>query len=369
MKIRREGENAPGLAQSAADIARLCTECGKCSRDCLFLQQYGLPGQQAAAVIQGDFSFDHAFLCSLCGLCTEVCPLDIDPAAMFLDLRKQAGLKGEGDFRCHRNLVTYERLGTSSFLTWYGLPSGCHTVFFPGCALPGTRPQRVIALFHELSSHIPGLGLVLDCCTKPSHDLGRHQYFTDTFGRLVKTLLDKGVGKVVVACPNCYRMFAIYGTGLAVTTVYEELAETFCWQKRFSGTVTVHDPCGLRNEQQIHHAVRTLVRGSGLEVEEMAHCQGNTLCCGEGGGVGYMDNHLSDNWIALRRQEAGGRLIVAYCAGCSNYLGRQTPTIHLVDLLFAPRRTLQGRMRGSRSPKTYLNRILLKRKLKGIVDG
>ena len=52
--------------------------------------------------------------------------------------------------------------------SYYALPEGCNTVFFPGCTLSGTRSEKVILTYQRLKKSIPSLGIVLDCCTKPS---------------------------------------------------------------------------------------------------------------------------------------------------------------------------------------------------------
>ena len=122
--------------ETAADfftprVAAGCTECGRCSRDCLYLQQFGLPAEQARAVLENRLDLRQVFQCSLCGLCTEVCPQKIDPAAMFMALRTEAVGRGQGEFRQHRVIKGYERRGNSPLFSWYGLPAGCTTVFFP----------------------------------------------------------------------------------------------------------------------------------------------------------------------------------------------------------------------------------------------
>jgi Fe-S oxidoreductase len=369
MKIDPAGGVGIASVMLAEIIARDCTECGKCSRSCLYLQQNGLPGKQAAAVLTDDFDPNQSFLCSLCGLCTAVCPEKIDPAGLFFFLRQQAVSEGIGNFSQHRLLTNYEHRGSSSLFSWYGLPEHCTTVFFPGCALPGSRPERVVDLYHALANHFPALGIVLDCCTKPSHDLGRKHFFRKQFTSLCARLTDKGITKVVVACPNCYRMFVTYGQGLEVVTPYEVLAKTLSFAEQLTGKVTVHDPCGLRDKDHIQEAVRELIRKSGLTLIEMKHSRKTTFCCGEGGGVGYINKELAGNWGALRKQEAEGKKIIVYCAGCAAYLGRLTPTIHLLDLLFEPDNALSGRVKISGSPFTYLNRILLKKRLRKVLFG
>jgi hypothetical protein len=112
-----------------------------------------------------------------------------------------------------------------------------------------------------------------------------------------------------------------------------------------------------------------LVKQKGLTIEEMPHSGEKTLCCGEGGSVGSVSPELAKNWAALRKDEANGRKIITYCAGCSNFLGTLIPTDHILDLVFEPEATLTGKAGVSKAPFTYLNRLRLKKRLKKSVNG
>ncbi|MGC1401501.1 MAG: (Fe-S)-binding protein [Thermodesulfobacteriota bacterium] len=343
-------------------IKEKCTECSLCQKECTFLQKYGNPKYIADKYCPADGKDQGiAFECSLCGLCAAVCPAEIDPSRMFLEMRREAVSLGRGNFQEHKALLNYEKRGISKRYTWYGLPRGCDTVLFPGCALPGTRPETVLNLFEHLRQSNPNLGIVLDCCTKPSLDLGRQGYFQTLFGEMTAYLLDQGVRNVWVACPNCYRVFKEYGDELKVKTVYEILAENgLLGKENVSSDITIHDPCVVRFEAPIQDAVRGLVERKGLAIQEMSHNRHTTLCCGEGGAIGLLSPDLAKTWAALRMKEAQGRRMITYCAGCVNHLNPISPTSHLLDLLFQPQATLAGKIKSSRSPMTYWNRIRLK---------
>ena len=354
----------------AETVSQKCLECGLCQKECKFLERSGSP--KALAMIDPAAKEHQAtpFECSLCGLCAEVCPMDVNPANMFLEMRRAVVRQGEGNYPEHAVILGYERRGTSRRYTWYGLPAGCDTVFFPGCTLPGTRPERVRSLYEHLKQSMPNLGIVLDCCTKSSHDLGRERFFQAMFGEMRTYLIDHGVRSVLVACPNCYKVFKSYGDGLSVKTVYELLAEDGLPKaESVAGTVTVHDPCAVRFEDSIHGSVRALISGKGLTVEEMSHHGRTTLCCGEGGSVGFLSPELAKNWASLRKEEANGRRIIIYCAGCVNALNATTPAGHILDLLYDPQGTLAGSVKVSHAPFTYWNRIRLKQRLKKEVDA
>ena len=365
-------ETSPQMRpDTVREMSERCTRCGVCRKNCAFLREYGLPADIAAGYGNNPaVARAAAFACSLCGLCTAVCPEDLDPARMFLDLRRAAFAGGKGDFAAHSRLLNYEKRGTSKRYTWYSLPADCETVFFPGCTLPGARPETTRRLYEQLRADDATVGIVLDCCCKPSHDLGRQEYFEAMFSELRRYLLAAGVRNVLVACTNCFGIFSQYGEGLVVKTVYEYLAARACIpEKQHSGIVTVHDPCVIRMETGIHDAARTLIRSHGLTIREMEHSGKRTVCCGEGGAAGCVAGDLARQWGRLRSREARGDRILTYCAGCAGSLSILTPTDHLLDLLFEPERTLAGKALVSRAPVTYLNRLRLKRRLRKNSSG
>ena len=368
----RGNKMASDTGQSLNQLCKLvdegCIECGLCQKDCLFLQRYGSPKKIAGQplTMAGDLRF--SFECSLCGLCTAVCPKKVDPAAMFAAMRVVGQEQDGGEFRQHAGLLRYESLGASPWFSWYGLPAGCDTVFFPGCAMAGSRAARVAQAYRHLRAMIPTLGLVLDCCTKPSYDLGRRDYFHRMFGAMRKSLEAKGVQTVLVACPSCYRVWSDYGGSIAVRSVYEQLAiGTPVHRARRIGVLAVHDPCPTRNDIGIHAAVRSILAAMGFTVQEMKHHGRKTVCCGEGGAACHVVPAMAGNWTAIRAREAEGRQIITYCAGCTSFLGRLTSAVHVLDLYFAPAQTLAGRVRVVRSPLTWVSRLLLRARAKGLV--
>ena len=347
-----------------------CVECRLCVKECAFLQKHGTP-KNIAEIFQ---SLHPAvpFECSLCGLCANICPskIDLNPGAMFLAMRREAAVNKQHNFSDHGGILNYEKRGTSKRYSYYALPETCDTILFPGCTLSGTRPDKVKLLFEHLQKTIPGLGIVFDCCTMPSHDLGREKHFQAMFNEMNDYLHLHGVKNVLVACPSCYRVFSQYGGALTVKTVYEHLAETSLpATANIIADVTVHDPCGTRNNKHIHAVIRQIARDKSLKIKEMPHHGTKTICCGEGGSVGCLNSELSGNWGSRRKEEADGIRILTYCAGCANLLGAKTPTSHLLDLIFEPEATLNGKAKVSKAPWTYINRLRLKSHFKKTING
>ena len=119
-----KSSNIPGFspAKIVAEIAEKCSLCSACRQDCAFLRKYGLPGELAISYDPADKAFQSIpFECSLCQLCSVVCPEQLNPAELFLQMRR------------------------------------------------------------EKMRRAPSLGIILDCCMKISHDLGREEYFRAMF--------------------------------------------------------------------------------------------------------------------------------------------------------------------------------------------
>jgi uncharacterized membrane protein YdjX (TVP38/TMEM64 family)/Fe-S oxidoreductase len=339
-----------------------CTRCDLCQSECAFLKKYGKPKEIADRYDPSDKGCQTLpFECSLCSLCAAVCPVGVDPSSLFLEMRREAVRRGGGNFPEHAGLKSYERRGVSRTFSYYGLPEGCETVFFPGCALSGTRSEKVILVYERLKERNKSVGIVLDCCMKPSHDLGDEAHFREMFEEMREYLVSQGVREVLVACPNCYRIFSRYGAGLSTKSIYECLAgDGKALKSGDAGEVTVHDPCAVRFEAPVQDAVRTLLGDQGFRVTEMDHSGARTLCCGEGGAVACLVPQFAMRWGRLRREEALGRKVVTYCAGCAGSLARLIPSAHVLDVLFDPVEAA-GKARVSKPPFTYWKRLRLKK--------
>lgn len=346
----------PKLSSAAAVIDK-CTECGACRARCAFLKKYGMPSEIAGRALQGDASAADPYECSLCGLCSVACPEGLNISGMFLDMRRKAVADGRFDSGPYSPVLKYEALGSSPLFSLLRLPSGGDTVFFPGCALPSTRPAVVRRLFTALSECDPSMGICLGCCLKPSHDLGRDAFFEEKFGRLLSSLTDAGVKRVITACPNCQKIFEQYGTGLTVETVYMVLdAHGHTPDRATVKEAVIHDPCPQREDSATQDSVRSLAARCGISIREMKNKRRWTQCCGEGGMVKFACPELADTWTDLRKEGAEGQPIVTSCAGCANYLGGVGEVHHILDLLFGGTQP-----KWLKPPLTYAARLLLKR--------
>ena len=356
------------LKQELGSIIKNCNACGICVDECAFLKQNGNPLDIASS-----YEPDNAmcqimpFECSLCGLCTAVCNRKADPHALFMEMRNESVKKSAVSFNEHARLINYERKGTSKKYSYYSVPENCTMAFFPGCNLPGSRPDKTYKIYELMKKKDRSTGIVLDCCTKPSLDLGKKDYFNAMFGEMRDYLVKCGVKKIITACPNCYRIFKNYGSPLKVESLYEYIEKNLLSEftpAACNAEVAVHDPCSSRNETRVHSAVRAILTHMSIKHKDMTHTKNKTICCGEGGAVSMFKPELACNWTDRIKSEAHGNLVITSCGGCANYINSKTRASHILDILFEPEKTLEGKAKVSSWPFTYFNRTCLKKKLK-----
>ncbi len=352
------------MSGSARKVEEGCTNCGICVKRCAFLKKHGTPGEIASKVdIANPSSCTLAFECSLCALCDAVCPEKLELSDFFLELRRASVNEEFSDLGEYKKLIEYERKGISKRYTWYALPEGCETIIFPGCALSGSRAGTVIDIYKTLATKIPNLGIVLDCCTKPSHDLGRQEFFEEVFGEMRDYLVKKGVKQVLTGCPNCYKVFEKYGGELETVSLYQKIDDLGLVPKGEAvGEVVIHDPCVNRFDTEIQSAVRSLAVKSGISPVKTKEEGLKTNCCGEGGGVPFHQPEFAENWRGACLDIAEGKKVVTYCAGCAGRLSGKVKTAHILDIFTNPKAALAGDSKVATAPMTYRNRLFVLKK-------
>lgn len=351
------------IASAIEDILDRCVECSICVQECSFLSTYGSPREICTAFQQGTLDETVPLMCNICGLCHAVCPKKLDPSAAILQIREKLYAETKQIHPAHNRICTYQRRGSSTFFSLHQIPANCTTVFFPGCTLTATKSRTTERVYEFLQSNNAEIGLVLDCCHKPSHDLGRKEHFNDKLSTLITQLKHRGVQRILTACPSCYVALQNNNHGIVIDSVYEELQDIFPVRELISETVTIHDACTTRFATEIHDSVRTLITSSGATIVESPHSRKKSICCGEGGAAAFIAPEITGNWQEVRKKESPNQRVITYCAGCSSTLGKTVQTTHLLDLLFTPEKSVKGREQKTQAPFTYVQRILLKKRI------
>ena len=212
---------------------------------------------------------------------------------------------------------------------------------------------------------MPGTGLALNCCGKPSHDAGDNERFSRIFNKPLQQLKSLGVEEVVLACINCHKVFREH-SDIKLTTVYEIFSERGLptVYPADSGLVSIHDSCPARYQPEIRQAVREVVSRIGFEISEMKYRNEMTQCCGAGGCATAGNPSLAFRHTQARAAQAKGRLIT-YCAHCRERFSSFTPSLHLLDLVFGASRDSHLKEYND-SWRNWFDRWYLKKRLRFI---
>lgn len=361
-------------------ILDLCNDCGACVKSCEFLSHYCESPKELAKRFKKNplENIELLYSCSLCGLCKRVCKLNLSPGDMCLETRQRIFSPSHEDtlpddfvydFVVPKltGIRVHQYLSTSSFFTLSRRSESGNgltpkTVFFPGCSLPAYSPELVIKSYQYLREKMPGIGIVLNCCGKPSNDMGDRERFKTIFTDTINTFSRLGVDEVVVGCINCHKMFR-ENSDIKLRTLYEVMLEKGL-PKTVSGNgqiISVHDSCPARYRPEIRDAVRAILSESGFKIEEMQFKDELTRCCGAGGCAPRGNTTLSDRHTRKRVSQSKGQLIT-YCAHCRERFSSYTPSLHVLDLIFRTSSTNHLKEYND-SWRNWFNRWYLKKRL------
>ncbi len=328
-----------------------CDDCGACVRTCIFLRHYcDSPKELAKRFKRNPLeNMEIPYSCSLCGLCQSICPLDLHPGDMCLETREKIFQTEQRDALPNdfvydymiprlKSFRNHQIISTSPFFTMSRVAKNnkCipKSVFFPGCSLPAYSPKLVLKAYQYLQQKIPGIGIVLNCCGKPSRDLGDKERFRNIFDGTLKEFSRLGIDEVVVACINCHKMYR-ENSDIKLRTIYEIMAETGL-PESISGDgqeITIHDSCPARYRPEIRNAVRKIASQMNFKIGEMKFKNEVTQCCGAGGCSPLGNTALTDRHTKARVSQAKGQL-VSYCANCRERFSTYGPSLHILDMIF-----------------------------------
>ena len=335
-------------------ILNLCDDCGACIKSCMFLSYYcDSPKDLAKRFMRNPMeNIEIPYSCSLCGLCKQVCHLELYPGDMCLETRRKiftsSGKEPLPDDFVYDFVVPklygfkiHQDLSTSSLFTLSRRPEPANggtvprSVFFPGCSLPAYSPSLVIKSYQYLRKTMPGIGIVLNCCGKPSRDLGDEERFRKMFDNTVKIFSDLGVEEVVVGCINCHKIFREH-SDIKLRTLYDVMLQHGV-PENVSGDgriVSIHDSCPARDRPDILDSVREIMTQLGYTIGEMRYKKKITQCCGAGGCAPSGNKTLTDRHTRERVSQAKGQ-IVTYCAHCRERFSSYAPSLHILDYIFS----------------------------------
>ena len=335
--------------QASAEAARcLQCHCLECVKVCPYLERFGAYPKKYAREIYNNQSMAMGARqanrlinsCSLCGLCSAVCPQDFPMQEVCLTARREMVAKGKMPPSAHEfALLDMEfSLGPEFALARHEPgQSQSAQVFFPGCQLAASDPELVVRVYDHLRDHLDGgVGLMLACCGAPALWSGQEEMLAQALAAWRSTWEQMGGPPLILACSSCHQVFREHLPQVELRSLWGVLLETKAGEPAPSGAepLAVHDPCTTRDQPAWPAAARDLLARLGRPLEELKLSGPLTECCGYGGLMQTANPALAKE-VVRRRSGQSPRDYVTYCAVCrDNLAGVGKRALHLLDLVF-----------------------------------
>ncbi len=372
--------------EEAREEASRCLpcECLECDRRCLYLESYGAYPKTYIADLAAFYStpmvaygagggrFAHGKThllnaCSLCGLCKEVCPTDVDMGWANSEIKKLIWADGRLPAAFHDFwLRDMEAAAGDDFSLVRGQPGMARSkhLFFPGCQLGASDPGYVMNTYRYLTERMSGgVGLYLGCCGAPADWSGRTDILEKSIRRFRENWERQERPEIILACPTCHKMFGRHLGEVPVKSLWDIMIEEGLPDGHVQGNgagVALYDPCSSRYLPGVQKSVRDLLARMGYAVEELRMNRRYAQCCSYGGLISTVNPKLARE-IRDQRVSASARDYVTYCPNCrDDFAGNGKPTWHLLDLIFGG-----GSVRGGlKVPPTRSQRLENRKEVK-----
>lgn len=315
------------LEEKDGDQILACLQCGSCSGVCPFGFSMDFPpgrmiAWMRAGIHEEVLSSDSVWMCVSCYACTEVCPKDI-PVTLGLMTRTKEEVLLAGN-------VPTELQSALEFSQRYGNPLGESgrkraewtngLDFEVPIMRKAKRPVDILWFVGDYSSYHPRvkqvsiafakilhrLGIDFGILGPDEHSDGDSQRLAGEQG-LFELLAEKNAkildrckfNEIITTDPHAYNAlkneYPELGIEYPVRHYTQYLNEKLddiqpLLNEREPVKVAYHDPCYLGRVNGIYDEPRALLGAiPGVELVEMSHNRGTSLCCGGGGGGMWLD--------------------------------------------------------------------------------
>jgi Fe-S oxidoreductase len=351
-----------------------CTECGRCQDLCpahntakplnprrivhnikVNLLQNGpalKDGQrQTLSLIdtvqgEGTCSEEALWACTTCGACVSVCPVLIEQMPKIIKMRRHL-VQERAEFpeellNLFENLeqrsnpwgiAPSERSKWSALLGERSFRAGkTEILFFVGCA--GSFDNRAKHVSVALATILDTAGVSWGmlgkeelCCGDSLRRLGNEFVFDKMAKENVALFKEKGVQKIVTACPHCFSTlkndYRQYGLDVEVIHHSELISELIregkikLPQPTNQGKVLFHDSCYLGRHNDTYQAPRlAITAATGDAPGEFGRNRENGFCCGAGGGRMWLEEVTGERINRKRVAEALEQNPDTLCVSC-----------------------------------------------------
>lgn len=344
------------IKEAGGEAFKYCYQCGTCDVVCPWNRVRAFSIRKLvrqAAFGLPEIELEEMWRCTTCGTCPSQCPRGVKQIEVGVALRRIASAYGvfPGSVRAARAAggsastvgnpmgePRETRAAWAANLPVREFEEGMELLWFVGCYYSyDPRMKKVAAaaaaILERAGVDFGILGAQESCCGESVRKTGNEEVFRALARQNIKTFIDRGVKKILVASPHCYHTlkneYPEFMVRFEVVHLTQLLAELIAsgrlpLSKEVARRVAYHDPCYLGRHNGIYEPPRDVLRAvPGLELVELPDARERSLCCGGGGGRIWMDTPKKERFADLRLAQAvgvGATVLATSCPYCiSNF--------------------------------------------------
>ncbi|MGA8727671.1 MAG: pyridine nucleotide-disulfide oxidoreductase/dicluster-binding protein [Terracidiphilus sp.] len=351
LAVRPAPRTSSYLKEEARQEAARCIpcQCLECVKVCSYLEEYdSYPKRYVRqiynneCIVMGVRKANRMVnSCTLCGLCTSVCPENFSMADVILDARQSMVRTHKMPPSAHDFALRDMEFSQSDAFTLARHEPGfasSEAVFLPGCQLSASSPGHVASCYEHLRKSLPGgVGLILECCGAPARWAGNEEKFQAALRAMETAWTSLGEPRLITACSSCFKTLKEYIPHLPVEPLWPYLASALTGEALAHAglkELAIHDPCSTRGVSEVEGSARALLEEMGIKPIEL-NAPGQSTCCGYGGLQLFANPALAAKTVARRAAQSDADF-VTYCAMCRDRIAHEGKrAVHILDLVFA----------------------------------
>lgn len=327
----------------------------------------------SASLIGDVISEEEIWACTTCRNCEDQCPVMNEHVDKIIDLRRYLTMtEGRVNPDAQRAMNNIERQGNPWGLNrkekenWRELDESIHIPTVKEANKSGegfeylfwvgsmgsfdSRSQKIALSFARLMNQAGVKFAILGNKERNSGDtprrLGNEFLFQELATGNIEEFEKNGVTKIVTIDPHAYNIFKNeykdFGWNGEVyhhTELLNELIQEGCLTMNYevNETIVFHDSCYLGRYNDVYDPPREILRGiPGVKLVEMERHRETGMCCGAGGGLMWMEEHVGNRINVTRTEQAlatDASVISSGCPYCLTMLSDGTKAKEVEDTI------------------------------------